>query len=766
MANSRYEWQAMPQHDSKLIDDISNACQIPAVLANVLIDRGCQTIEEAQNFLSAPQDSNIHQPEELHDMDKAVDRIRSAVEEGEKITIYGDYDADGITSTSLMYETLLSIGANVDYFIPDRFKDGYGPNLDEYQNLIKKGTQLIVTVDNGVSGYNEIAYAQEHGVDVVITDHHKLPEKLPNAVAIVHPRYPGDEYPYADLSGVGVAFKVAWGILEEPPVEDLDLVAIGEIADVVSLKGENHDLVAAGLQQLRQGQRPGVHALLELSNAEEANLTEQDIGFQLAPRLNALGRVDNANKGVQLLTTTDPDEAKQLAQFVDDCNKERRDLVAQVLDAALKQVDSPKMSKQKTLLLVGHDWNQGVLGIVASHVVEKTGKPTIVASVKTGESIAKGSGRSVEHFDMFAALDGHRDLMESFGGHTMACGLSFNIEHTADLAETLEAAADEQGLKEDQRSVKVFTGQVDPQSLNLDFYNQLQRLAPFGPDNEMPVFKLNRPLITNAQRIGQNNQYAKLQIQAGTGELDVLTFDHADSAMDLLNSPGQLFVTVGINRWRGQQKVQLMMVDSQTGPKLTDWRQKAITANEFNDSAVFVIFEPKLLQNVASHITQPVYGDQEISQNDVNGKKVVVVDCPPNLSRFMNLMKKLMNANEINLQMNPSFKPINVPNRQYFVKFFHLIREQGPLDLNRHSYDLIRYLRLQQSQVQLMINVFLDLKFVTMENGFLKLNDQLQAGDLQNSKTYASSIALQKVNTVLLQSSFQQLCQWMNAHLD
>lgn len=768
MVNSRYEWQAIPQHDPKLVKSISEQFKLPEILANLLVDRGCDTLKKAENFLQ-PNDSEIQPPEKLHDMDKAVGRIRSAVEKGEKITIYGDYDADGITSTSLMYETLESIGANVDYFIPDRFKDGYGPNMAEYQKLVETGTQLIVTVDNGVSGYNEVAYAQEHGVDVVITDHHKLPEKLPEAVAIVHPRYPGDEYPYADLSGVGVAFKVAWGILDEPPVEELDLVAIGEIADVVSMKDENHVLVAAGLQQLRQGQRLGLHALLKLTNVDEDKLTDQDIGFQLAPRLNALGRIDDANKGVELLTTMDSQEADQLAKAVDDCNKERQGLVAQVLAEALKKVETINKAGQKTLLVVGENWHQGVLGIVASHLVEKTGKPTIVASVQKGESIAKGSGRSVDHFDLFAALDGHRDLMESFGGHTMACGLSFNVDKSEELSQVLEEAAEQQGLQPGQRSIQKYAGPLDLNKLSLDFYQQLQRLAPFGPDNEMPVFKLEHPAIAAVSRIGKNGQHAKLTLQDVNGQTELMAFNQADLAMKLQNSSAQMLVTVDVNRWRGQENVQLMLVDCQTsGTQFVDWRNRSITADEFNEPAVFVIFNQQLLENVVNNVSQAVYGDQAVTGELAQGKKIVIVDCPPNMQRFISLIRKLMTADEICLQMTPVVKHPNIaiPNRQSFVKLFQLIRQQGPLDLNSHYQDLIRYLWLKQEQVNLMIKVFLELNFVTIKNGFLMLNDHFQPGDIKNTKAYASQNAWQEINRVLLHSPFQQLCQWITAHLD
>ena len=320
MIDAKFKWELADNASSATVDNLEKELGISRILATLLAQQGIDSTEQAKKFFE-PSIEEIHDPTLLHDMDKAVERIEQAVEKQEQITIYGDYDADGITSTSLMYETLLSIGANVNYYVPNRFTDGYGPNMDAYQRLIDNGTQLFITVDNGVSGKNVIDKVMEAGVDVVITDHHELPADLPNAVAIVHPRYPGSNYPFPDLSGVGVAFKVAWALTGEFPVEELDLVAIGEIADVVNVMDENHALISYGIQQLRQGMRPGLAALMKLADIKANNLTDQDIGFGIAPRLNALGRIADANDGVKLLTSLDENESQKLSKDVDHANK-------------------------------------------------------------------------------------------------------------------------------------------------------------------------------------------------------------------------------------------------------------------------------------------------------------------------------------------------------------------------------------------------------------------------------------------------------------
>ena len=368
MMEARYAWELSQNKDQQLAKELQEQCQLSPLLAQLLVQRGIDSVQAAKRYMD-PQLAELHDPFELHDMQKAVDRIQAAVANGEKIVVYGDYDADGITSTAVMYETLDEVGAQVEFFIPHRFTDGYGPNLDEYQRLIDGGAQLIVTVDNGVSGAKEIEYANSRGVDVVITDHHELPAQLPEAAAIVHPKFPGSEYQGGDLSGVGVAFKTAWALTEEFPQEMLDLVAIGELADLVDVTGENRALITWGLKQLRQGMRPGLHQLVKLAKLNEDRLTDQDVGFGIAPRLNALGRIDDASEGVLLLTTMDDREGKEIAQEVENANQTRQQLVAKITDEALKQARSAENADRSTLVLLGHEWHQGVLGIVASRIV-------------------------------------------------------------------------------------------------------------------------------------------------------------------------------------------------------------------------------------------------------------------------------------------------------------------------------------------------------------------------------------------------------------
>ena len=334
LIDAKKEWQEIELSENEYLDELIEETGFPKIVLQILMERGYDSLEAINNFLD-PDARGLYDPNFMHDMELGVDRIQQAIMNGEKIVIYGDYDVDGITSTALMYETLEELGAEVEYYIPDRFKDGYGPNVEVYKRLIDEGVSLIVTVDNGVAGHEAIDYANQHGVDVVITDHHELPETLPDAYAIIHPRHPEGDYPFGELSGVGVAFKVAAALLEELPQDVLDLVALGTVADLVSLTGENRILVKYGLQLLQQTMRPGLQSLYKVAGIEVPTITEETIGFSLAPRLNALGRMENGSLGVELLTTLDEERAEELAKTTNQLNIKRQEEVNKIVEESL-----------------------------------------------------------------------------------------------------------------------------------------------------------------------------------------------------------------------------------------------------------------------------------------------------------------------------------------------------------------------------------------------------------------------------------------------
>lgn len=763
MLEAKYDWQIVDDQDSHLVQQIVEQCQLPRVLANLLVAHGYQTVKDVQLFLH-PQVQQIQLPNKLHDMDKAVSRIRQAIEDGDQITVYGDYDADGMTATALMYETLETLGANASYYIPNRFKDGYGPNQAAYERLINDGTKLIVTVDNGVTGKKEIEFATQHGCDVVVTDHHSLPNELPTAAAIVHPQFPGDEYQFGDLSGVGVAFKVAWALLEELPSEMLDLVAVGEIADLVSMSKENHVLVSLGLQQLQQGLRPGVHALLKLAGVDEHKLTSQDVAFKLAPRLNALGRIDDGNEGVRLLTTVDEQAAVELAKNVDECNQTRQQLVQDIAKEAMAKAMAPDNLNRKTLLIVGHGWHQGVLGIVASKIVEATGKPTIIASVNDGELVAKGSGRSVEGYDLFDALNKHRQLMTAFGGHTMASGMSFLITQVPQIAKTLETAADEQRLDLGTKEHLEVAGTVTVSDLTTDFYQQVQRLAPFGPDNEEPVFEINHPHITKSQQIGKNNEHLKFTISDQHRQTDVLAFNHGHQNEAF--APGtqiKIVGTVSLNVWRGRRNVQFLMKDQLvSGTSVVDHRTNRLTPEMFQKPATYVVFNAKLRDNINGHANGEVVDGSRVNTS-LNSSRIVIVDTPHEIKELQKILQENRDASVITLLLFDGRPHLNdnIPSRQQFIQLFQLIRNTKSINLQQQENHLRQSLNVTRNQLILMIKVFLELRFVTMTNGLLKLSSHIENGQLDQTQVYQRYAKRLRVERTLLDSDTRSMIQWV-----
>ena len=773
MIDAKFKWELADNASSATVDNLEKELGISRILATLLAQQGIDSTEQAKKFFE-PSMEEIHDPTLLHDMDKAVERIEQAVEKQEQITIYGDYDADGITSTSLMYETLLSIGANVNYYVPNRFTDGYGPNMDAYQRLIDNGTQLFITVDNGVSGKNVIDKVIAAGVDVVITDHHELPADLPNAVAIVHPRYPGSNYPFPDLSGVGVAFKVAWALTGEFPVEELDLVAIGEIADVVNVTDENHALISYGIQQLRQGMRPGLAALMKLADIKANNLTDQDIGFGIAPRLNALGRIADANDGVKLLTSLDENESQKLAKEVDQANKERQNLVADIMKEAEKQANSSANQQKKTLLIVGKGWHQGVLGIVASRIMNETGKPTIVASTdQNNPTLIKGSGRSIDSFNLFNALEAHRELFITFGGHPAACGLSFDQKNIVPLQIALEEEAVKQKFDPTVKQPLPIAMKLVPADVTQQLYNDIQRVAPFGPGNMEPVFELNNVKVVDVKTMGQEHQHLKFSIVSDKKNLTVVAFGQGNLATLLSAPTGQinLAVKVSLNEWRGKKSVQLMLEDLQiNGTVIIDERTNKLTPQLFSSSDYYIVREPRLRENITPHVA-PGYtlSIEEAIKTDFSGQQVTLVDCPSSEE----MLKRIFAEDEgepatirLLLYQRKSAYLAGLPTRNDFAQLYRFIYRQKELKWPMQAKAVSNHLKINMDRLNLMIQVFSEAGFVTIKDDVLKFNESTNKTDLTQTKRYQKQLAQYKVEQQLLFNDAATVANWLLKYLN
>ena len=774
MIDAKKEWQEIELSENEHLDELIEETGFPKIVLQILMERGYDSLEAINNFLD-PDARGLYDPNFMHDMELGVDKIQQAIMNGEKIVIYGDYDVDGITSTALMYETLEELGAEVEYYIPDRFKDGYGPNVEVYKRLIDEGVSLIVTVDNGVAGHEAIDYANQHGVDVVVTDHHELPETLPDAYAIIHPRHPEGDYPFGELSGVGVAFKVAAALLEELPQDVLDLVALGTVADLVSLTGENRILVKYGLQLLQQTMRPGLQSLYKVAGIEVPTITEETIGFSLAPRLNALGRMENGSLGVELLTTLDEERAEELAKTTNQLNIKRQEEVNKIVEEAVAQLAN-KSENHLVNVVAGNNWHEGVVGIVASRLVDMTGKPSLVLSIDEKTGIAKGSGRSIEAFQMFDALDSHRDILMKFGGHHMACGLSLDREKLSDLQQVVDEEGKKQGIEHATKPVvKVIPVNLD--DVNLDLEAQLEALAPFGTDNPRPVFGFKDYEVNTVQAIGQQKNHLKLQLQSNNSQVDALDFGIGSkkiSEIERNKNSVRLIGTLGKNVWQSRVNLQIMIEDillddSNTGTVVEIQRKNKLTKSMFQQQATYVFFDKKLYNQVMPYLADDseAYLYNFSDDKKLNCDTLIVVDCPDNIEKLKSLLAKAIVKHFIFVGYTRENTYLNgLPTREQFGRLYKFSQTHTNVNIRRDLQKLADYLKLKRELLVFMINVFFEAKFVKIENGLMSGNTNVTPHNLEDTNSYQAYLQKMKAQKSLIYSKSTDLQKWILKYLD
>ena len=534
----------------------------PCLMSAVLASRGVDTPEDAAAFLD--RDRQLHlSPFLMRDMDKAAARIGQALEAGEKIAVFGDYDVDGITSTALLTDYLRSRGADCLFYIPRRIEEGYGLGRDALLGLREQGVTLVITVDCGITGVEEARYAREIGLDLVITDHHECKSTLPDAAAVVDPRRSDCPYPFKHLAGVGVALKLALalgrGREEAIFARYCTLAAIGTVADVMKMSDENRTIVYRGLEAIPGTHLVGLRALLKETGLWGKDVTSIQIGFVLAPRLNAAGRMGEAELAVRLLLTDDPAQAEELARDLCDLNRERQSVEQEIFAQAVEQIERLPAGQRSALVLSSSTWHQGVVGIVASRLSERYSCPSFMIHLQNG--MGKGSCRSYGGFNLFAALEACSDLLADFGGHELAAGFNIREEDIPAFRERMN------------RFVSAFTGDrapissldvdavADPAWMSLDEVAQLGRLEPYGAGNARPVFALMGVRVEAMQNVGQN-RHLKLRLSRGAYHFDGIFF--STTAQDCGVAPGMLVDAafyLQINEFRGVSNVQLQMVD-------------------------------------------------------------------------------------------------------------------------------------------------------------------------------------------------------------
>lgn len=548
--------------------DVSEAKQyaeefgITPLTAAMLIKKGYTDEIEIEEFLS--DETDFADPYEIKDMDKAVERISDAVENGEKICIYGDFDADGVTSTTILYLYLKSLWADVMYYIPARDSEGYGLNNGAIDRLHEQGVDLIITVDNGISAYKEVAYANSLGIDTVVTDHHTPPEKLPDAVAVVDPQRSDDESSFKAFCGAGVAFKLVMamerGSLDIDELLDrfADICALGTVADIVSLTGENRMIVKEGLRRINENNNFGISLLRELSGLSAKEVTAGDIGFYIAPRINAGGRLDLAVKAVELLTTEDEDRAREIAEELNEDNNHRKQIEKELIDQAVLYLDDhPEVRCRKVLVVAGEGWHPGVIGLVASKIKDRYGKPTIILSYEGDK--ARGSARSVEGFPMITAVTYCSSLLSVFGGHLMAAGMSLpkaNIDAFRDKLNEFADTLDDEFLPTLDISLALKPGMV-----KVDDVESLRVLEPYGTGNLKPVFMYKDVTITAIEPL-KNGQFLKFFFSRGdlTGNAVCFIMSYAEFPYEV-GDVVSIAVDLGKNEFRGEVTVSSTVKD-------------------------------------------------------------------------------------------------------------------------------------------------------------------------------------------------------------
>lgn len=609
MKNKAKIWK-IPKPNPALQEIFSLKLGVSKVVAQILVNRGITTVDEARAFLFTEE--NLPAPFLMKDMDKAVTRIQQAIKNQEKIRIFGDYDVDGITSTAIMMHVLANLGGLADFYIPARLTEGYGMNREAVAAAKHDGVALIITVDSGIASANEVDMAQSMGMDVIVTDHHEPPPVVPRALAVINPKQGDCPYPFKDLAGAGVAYKLAGALLQSNayhPDEDaslpgklIELACLGTVADIVSLKGENRLLVKNGLAAMAQTSLMGLRALMDRCGIKQGEINSRQVAFQISPRINAAGRLGDASCAVRLLLSENVDEAAALAVELCALNEQRQHIEEVIYREALQTIESGGINpeKDKVLVLARAGWHLGVIGIVASKLVQDFSRPVIMMNIEG--DMAKGSARSIPAFDLFQALLHHAEYMEKFGGHKQAAGLTMPVCNVETFAAAINNYADERLAAEELLPEIYVDCEVELQDINEELYRQLQMLAPYGADNPAPVIACRQAGIMDYRTVGADGSHLKMKVYSQNLLLDAIGF-HLGTWQQMISQSDYLDIAFALekNEWNGRSTLQLNIKDLRPyNAALCFGEQK--TAGEIS-------FIEELFQNAITYLVDDYYRD-------------------------------------------------------------------------------------------------------------------------------------------------------------
>ncbi|NJP36565.1 single-stranded-DNA-specific exonuclease RecJ [Alkalicoccus luteus] len=760
MLHSQSRWIIQNPADGP-VQDVQQRTGLTSIAAKFLVQRGFETDDQIRTFLKGSTE-HLHDPFLMKDMHKAVDRIHTAVSKKERILVFGDYDADGVTSTSLLYSALTTIGAEAAWYVPNRFTEGYGPNEPAFRQAAEEGVTLIITVDTGISGVNEAEAAKSLGVDLIITDHHEPPPVIPDGFAVINPKQEDCGYPFKELAGVGVAFKLANALLGRLPEEFFDLTAVGTIADLVPLEDENRILASKGLQSMQDRLRPGLKALLQAAGTSRDELDEETIGFVIGPRLNAAGRLDSADPAVELLLTQDPGEAEETAGMIDALNRERQELVKEIASEAEKKVE--EQGVPPVIVVAGEGWNPGVIGIVASRLVERFYRPAIVLSLLEDGTTAKGSARSIEGFDMFQSLSKFREILPHFGGHPMAAGLTMQRADIDQLRSGLIQTAEET-LKADDYLKKIHVDlEVSVDEISVKTIQDLAAMAPFGMGNPAPKILIRRAVVEQAKVIGSAKDHLKLTLtnKDHSSSLDLIAFrmgaaEKSISPLAELSAVGKL----SINEWNGRVKPQMIVEDLRIDDwQLFDHRGSRQYLSKQKEPRVLLHFSesapadtPQAWKTVCCK--DPDQAAPELSQ----AAYVTLYDTPDSMDQLRAVMQHLTSLEQLDAVFHDEqdyfFSP--APSRDQFKWYYAFLQKRGSFDMNENIKKLAAHKGWSESMISFMSNVFFELGFVKINGGVVSVNERPEKRDLSESELYTTRLEKTSIQQELCYSTYRSL---------
>lgn len=793
MMKSKTRWlvKGLDAAGEKQAAELGRKLQLPPLVARLLVQRGYDDPVKAQRFLHAGA-NDMHDPLLLLGMEAAANRIRQAAERGEKVRIYGDYDADGVSSTALLLHALRMLGIEADYYIPHRIREGYGLNNEAILRCAEEGTRLLVTVDTGISAVAEVEYARQLGMDVIVTDHHEPPAALPQPLAIVNPKQPGCPYPFKGLAGAGVAFKLAHALLGRPPLELADIAALGTIADLMPLTGENRILVRCGLEAMRSGARTGFRALAEASGVTLASVTASDVAFFMAPRINAAGRLQHASEAVGLLTTGDAEAAANSAAALDLLNRERQQLVDEMTKEAeelwsrrKRQCLEQAQTEPAVIVLAAEGWNPGVIGIVASRILERHYKPTVILGIDAESGMCKGSARSIDGFDLYAALTECAELMDHYGGHQAAAGMSLHRDRLLKFESALCACAERMLRPEDAFPKMVVDLECGVADATLETAGQLALLEPFGSDNPAPRLLISGARLTELKAIGKERNHLKLQLGGDQGaSLDAIGFGLGSIAARL-EAAGSADVVgeLSVNEWNGRRKPQLLLRDLRV-PELLVYDRRTVSdplaglrrlmadaaaggskLYIVGDGAGSIEAAPGRETDASFRKTEEGEAAAEYFTYDslpadpAGCRELALVGRPPSIRKVADILASCPNLEAVHA-MYPLGDAGRFPQREHFGAVYQQLRRAGEVAAAGAAERFAAETGWPKETVRRMLDVFEELQLATRNGETLAAAQSPRKRDLAESALYRRW-RQEAEEEAVLHAPLEELARWM-----